>query len=178
MIEQLEYIGPLGIPLLLLSLVGMAIIVEKSVFHLKLPKIDSCPVLAGLIKTLEKNKTQSKQIRDEIATHLLMEAKRPHDFGIKLLRIVAVTSPMFGLLGTVIGIISAFKTISLHDGPVYPALIADGLWVAMTTTAVGLIIALPCLIAAFLFARASEKRIAIYQSRLNKLSLEIEGVQL
>lgn len=176
--DQLQYIGPLGIPLLILSLAGFAVIFERIVFYLRLPKVGSCKDFANMKKALEENAKQPKPIRDELATFLLLEAKKSYDFGIRILRIIAVTSPMLGLLGTVIGIISAFKKISLHDGPVYPALIADGLWTAMLTTAVGLAIALPCLFAAFIFARMGEKRIAIYQTKLNQISLNIEGVKI
>lgn len=176
--DQLQYIGPLGIPLLILSLAGLAVIVERVIFYIKLPKVENCQVFVDMKKALEENAKQPKPIRDELATYLLIEAKKPYDFGIRILRVVAVTSPMVGLLGTVVGIISAFKKISLHEGPVYPALIADGLWTAMLTTAVGLAIALPCLFAAFIFARMGEKRIGIYQTKLNQISLNIEGVKI
>ena len=176
--DQLQYIGPLGIPLLILSLAGLAVIIERAVFYLKLPNVNSCKDFIHIKKTLEKNAKQPKPIRDELATFLLLEAKKPYDFGIRILRIISVTSPMLGLLGTVVGIIEAFKKISLHDGPVYPALIADGLWTAMLTTAVGLTVALPCLFAAFIFARMGEKRISIYQTRLNQISLNLEGVKI
>ena len=176
--DQLQYIGPLGIPLLLLSLIGVAVIFERIIFYTKLAGVDSCAVFAHMKQALENNARQQKPIRDELATYLLLEAKKPYDFGIRILRVIAVTSPMIGLLGTVVGIISAFKKIALHDGPVYPALIADGLWTAMLTTAVGLAIALPCLFAAFIFARMGEKRIGIYQTKLNQISLRIEGVKL
>lgn len=176
--NQLQYIGPLGIPLLILSLAGLAAIVERSVFYLRLASPENCQVFMNMKKALEENAKQPKPIRDELATYLLLEAKQSYDFGIRILRIIAVSSPMVGLLGTVVGIISAFKKISLHEGPVYPALIADGLWTAMLTTAVGLAVALPCLFAAFIFARMGEKRIGTYQTKLNQISLTIEGVKL
>ncbi|MDB2415001.1 MotA/TolQ/ExbB proton channel family protein [Rickettsiales bacterium] len=176
--DQFQYIGPLGIPLLILSLAGLAVIIERMFFYLRLPKVDSCKDFINIKKILQENAKQSKSIRDELACFLLLEAKKPYDFGIRILRVIAVTSPMLGLLGTVIGIIAAFKKIALHDGPVYPALIADGLWTAMLTTAVGLAIALPCLFAAFIFARMGEKRIGIYQTKLNQISLKLEGVKI
>jgi biopolymer transport protein ExbB len=176
--DQLQYIGPLGVPLLILSLAGLAVIIERLVFYSRVAKPGDSEDFKSIKKALEENSNQPKLIRDELVTFLLLEVKKPYDFGIRILRIVAVTSPMLGLLGTVVGIISAFKKISLHDGPVYPALIADGLWTAMLTTAVGLAIALPCLFAAFIFARMGEKRIGIYQSKLNQLSLGIEGVKI
>lgn len=176
--SYIQYIGPLGLPLLILSLVGLAVIIERIIFYLRLPIVDSCKNFISIKNTLEENAKQPKPIRDELATYLLLEAKKPYDFGIRILRVIAVTSPMIGLLGTVVGIITAFKKISMHEGPVYPALIADGLWTAMLTTAVGLAIALPCLFAAFTFARMGEKRIGAYQKKLNQISFSIEGVKI
>ena len=176
--DQLQYIGPLGIPLLILSMAGLATIIERIVFYLRIQKVDNCKDFINMKELLEKNAKHPKHIRDELATFLLLEAKKPYDFGIRILRLIAVTSPMLGLLGTVVGIISSFKKIALHDGPVYPALIADGLWTALITTEVGLVIALPCLFAAFIFSRMGEKRIGIYQTKLNQISLIIEGIKI
>ena len=82
---------------------------------------------------------------------------------------------MIGLLGTVIGIIKAFKVISLQNSPIAPAMIADSLWNAMLTTAYGLIIAIPALFFIFLFLRISEKHIDKLQKLLNSKSLKIAG---
>lgn len=177
-LQYIKYVGPLGVPIGLFSLVGLAIIFERIFFYAKLPSPSKCDVFKKIKSTLENNADKDKEIRDEIVTYLLINAKRPYDFGIKILRLIAVISPMLGLLGTVLGIIESFEVISKHQGPVYPALIAEGLWTAMLTTAVGLIVALPCLFAAFIFARKGEKRIALYQSELNRFSLKLEGVDI
>ena len=174
----LENLGTVGIPLFVLSFIGIAVIFERLIFFTRLPKINDCPLLTKMEETLQNNSQKPKMLRDELAGFLLMQAKKSFESGIRILRVISVTSPMLGLLGTVIGIIASFKTIAAHEGPVYPALIADGLWTAMLTTAVGLIIALPCLLAAFFFSRAAEKRIESYQNRLNKISFEQEGVTL
>lgn len=60
----------------------------------------------------------------------------------RLLEAVVQAAPMLGLLGTVIGMIDAFGTLSVSQGAVDPALLAGGIWTALTTTAVGLAIAL------------------------------------
>jgi len=171
-------IGPLIYPLAFFSLLGIVMIVERFLFFLRQRKIENCPVYNSLLEELLANKKQTKAIRDELISHRLLEVKESFEFGIRFLRIIAVLSPMLGLLGTVIGMINAFKTISTHIGPVSPSLIADGLWNAMLTTAYGLVIALPCLFAAFVFSRMAEKRLGSYQSNLNAESLRIEGVIL
>ncbi len=60
----------------------------------------------------------------------------------RLLETVVQAAPMLGLLGTVIGMIDAFSTLANAEGAVDPALLAGGIWTALTTTAAGLAIAL------------------------------------
>ncbi|MEP1387493.1 MAG: MotA/TolQ/ExbB proton channel family protein [Yoonia sp.] len=60
----------------------------------------------------------------------------------RVLETVVQAAPMLGLLGTVIGMIDAFATLATADGTVDPALLAGGIWTALTTTAAGLAIAL------------------------------------
>ena len=62
-----------------------------------------------------------------------------------VLSTIAAISPLFGLLGTVTGMISAFTTIAL-EGTGDPQELAGGISQALLTTAGGLTIAIPCLI--------------------------------
>ena len=60
----------------------------------------------------------------------------------RLLESVVQAAPMLGLLGTVIGMIDAFAKLSEASGAVDPALLAGGIYTALTTTAAGLTIAI------------------------------------
>lgn len=60
----------------------------------------------------------------------------------RLLESVVQAAPMLGLLGTVIGMIDAFSALSQSTGAIDPAQLAGGIWTALTTTAIGLAIAL------------------------------------
>jgi len=60
----------------------------------------------------------------------------------RALEAVVQAAPMLGLLGTVVGMIDAFGTLAQSTGGVDPALLAGGIWTALTTTALGLSIAL------------------------------------
>ncbi|NRB16394.1 MAG: MotA/TolQ/ExbB proton channel family protein [Rhodobacteraceae bacterium] len=71
------------------------------------------------------------------------------------LDMVVQAAPMLGLLGTVIGMIDAFSVLSVTEGTVDPSALASGIYVALTTTAVGLAIAL----LAFFIATWLESRI-------------------
>lgn len=61
---------------------------------------------------------------------------------LRLLEMVVQAAPMLGLLGTVVGMIDAFGVLSVSDGAINPANLANGIWTALVTTAVGLAIAL------------------------------------
>ena len=77
---------------------------------------------------------------------------------------VVKSSPMLGLLGTVIGMINAFQTIAGSGKTgVDPSALADDIGVALFTTALGLTVAIPLVIMA-----------AMVNVRIGKLS---DGVQ-
>ena len=69
---------------------------------------------------------------------------------INYLNVVAAVAPMIGLLGTVSGMISAFQTIG-QVGMGDPTALADDIGEALITTATGLTIGIPAMIAYFIF---------------------------
>ncbi|MEL6807838.1 MULTISPECIES: MotA/TolQ/ExbB proton channel family protein [unclassified Tateyamaria] len=60
----------------------------------------------------------------------------------RALDMVVQAAPMLGLLGTVVGMIDAFSVLAVAEGAVDPATLAGGIYVALTTTAAGLVVAL------------------------------------
>lgn len=74
---------------------------------------------------------------------------------IRTLETIAMISPLLGLLGTVLGMIQAFRDLEMAEGAANAALLAGGIWQALLTTAAGLVVALPAAAgAALLSARA------------------------
>lgn len=71
---------------------------------------------------------------------------------IRLLELIAVVSPLLGLLGTVLGMIRSFQELALAQGAANASLLAGGIWEALLTTAAGLIVAIPAAIAASLLS--------------------------
>jgi len=63
---------------------------------------------------------------------------------LNLLGTIAAVSPLLGLLGTVIGIISAFSAIT-HTGIGDPKALSGGIGQALVSTAGGLVVAIPSL---------------------------------
>lgn len=74
-------------------------------------------------------------------------------------------APLLGLLGTVIGLINAFGTISEKGAAVEVSDLASGIWVAMLTTANGLILALLSFLTFKIFDRIIKRR-ETYLSRV------------
>lgn len=62
---------------------------------------------------------------------------------LRLIEAVVQAAPMLGLLGTVIGMIEAFGKVAEGSGAADPTALAGGIWIALTTTALGLAIAIP-----------------------------------
>lgn len=77
----------------------------------------------------------------------------------RILDAVVQAAPMLGLLGTVIGMIDAFGNLALTQQVADAQLLASGIWTALTTTAIGLIIALVAFsLAAWLEGRIDDER--------------------
>jgi len=61
------------------------------------------------------------------------------------LNVIGAVAPLVGLLGTVVGMIIAFR-VSSQESLDRPELLAEGIYLALMTTAAGLTIAIPCLL--------------------------------
>lgn len=73
------------------------------------------------------------------------------------LEMAANIAPLLGLLGTVIGMVKAFSGIGEFGTRVDPAVLAGGIWEALLTTVVGLIVAIPALAAHYMIDSKIEK---------------------
>ncbi|MBK1700710.1 flagellar motor protein MotA [Thiococcus pfennigii] len=62
---------------------------------------------------------------------------------LRALEIIGTLSPLLGLLGTVLGMIEAFRQLEAVGSQVDPAVLSGGIWEALLTTAVGLAVAIP-----------------------------------
>lgn len=58
--------------------------------------------------------------------------------------LIASISPMLGLLGTVVGMVGAFDTLAVSQGVAKPDQLAGNISIALITTVLGLIVAIPC----------------------------------
>ena len=78
---------------------------------------------------------------------------------LRLFNGVATISPLLGLLGTVLGMIGAFNAIVQSGAMGRPELLAEGISQALLTTAAGLSVAIPALIAYLFFTSRVDRRV-------------------
>jgi len=66
---------------------------------------------------------------------------------LRVIEVIAALSPLLGLFGTVLGMIEAFHRLESAGTAVDPAVLSGGIWEALLTTAAGLAVAIPAIIA-------------------------------
>lgn len=92
------------------------------------------------------------------------------------LAVIGSISPLLGLLGTVVGMVGAFSTLS-KSAATRPELLAEDISLALITTLLGLIVAIPC-IALFTFFRNRIDAFASEAGReIERIILHLESVQ-
>ncbi len=79
------------------------------------------------------------------------------DRRVAFLGLSARVAPLLGLLGTVLGMIQTFSRLASTAGVVDMTPLADGIWQALLTTAAGLFIAVPAVVAHQGFLRWEER---------------------
>ncbi len=87
---------------------------------------------------------------------------------IRLLELIAMVSPLLGLLGTVLGMIRAFQSVAAAEGAANASLLAGGIWEALLTTAAGLMVAIPAAIAASLLGDRVDRAAQAIEAAVGK----------
>lgn len=170
MIEFFRAGGPLMWPLLLLSVLSLAVLVERLLVFQEnaCPKFRETPEEAlkafssaqGYESFAEALKTgrETAVVSAGNAVVARLEAR------LSILSVIARLSPLLGLLGTVFGMIETFSAVASAPGGVEMTALADGIWQALITTAAGLSIAIPTILGLSYF----ESRVDDVAERLNR----------
>lgn len=169
--------GIVGLAIMLLSIVALALIIENIV-SLKRDKLAPPELIDEIQALFEEEKFQeAMELCEDEPSYFTRVcgagiAKIGHQFeameksieemgdeeSIKLhqkigwLSLIANVAPMMGLLGTVMGMVTAFNEIASSNGQANPADLASGISQALLTTMLGLIVAIP-VTASFAFLR-------------------------
>ncbi len=88
---------------------------------------------------------------------------------IRALELIAMISPLLGLLGTVLGMIQSFQELALAEGAANASLLAGGIWQALLTTAAGLLVAIPAAVAANLLSDRVERAATTIETSVGQL---------
>jgi len=115
--------------------------VEKTLEFLKPKKGSTARVLKATVRNLDKDREHIEDIITEATMH---EGTRLDKLSSTIL-VIAAVAPLLGLLGTVTGMIATFDIIT-EFGTGDPKLLSGGIAIALVTTELGLIVAIPLLL--------------------------------
>ena len=182
MIDFLSKGGILVWPIFLCSVVALAIFLERLISfsrlrvrgyglvkkiarHVKNGEDQQAYELAGKSNTpmgrilgqAMEVKDQDRETLETVIVHATDEEMRGLSRYLQGLATIGNIAPLLGLLGTVLGMMKAFMVIQQMGGKVNAAVLAGGIWEAMLTTALGLAVALPTMVAySYLIARVDK----------------------
>ncbi|MDT8376699.1 MAG: MotA/TolQ/ExbB proton channel family protein [Mariprofundaceae bacterium] len=123
---------------------------------------DNNTAMSRILWVALKNRGVQRGVMKEILEEVGRQEVAHLERYIGVLGVIAAVSPLLGLLGTVIGMIEVFQVISI-EGVGKADILAGGISKALNTTAAGLSVAIPALVAYRLF-----------ESRVNGFVIEIE----
>jgi biopolymer transport protein ExbB len=188
-------------PLLAFSVIAFAVILERAVFYLlsrdrssrvaeelatlrkehgdweaaaksfeeHKKRVYFLPLIAVYFDALDEAPERAEERLFAQAKEIVMLNERR----LPILASIAAIAPLFGLFGTVLGMIVVFQKLAALGGRADVALLSGGIWVALLTTAFGLLIAIPSLLAHHYFSRLAGSRsdyMELLISHLNTLT--------
>ena len=177
--------GYVMIPLLALSVVALALIIERAWFWTNCHRHRTTKRLARLNDALRRGDVgESRKLTKGDRTPYGLVARRLIDRGateaialeavetvrplidrfMVTLSTIITAAPLLGILGTVIGIIQSFRILGDQAGLTDPADVAAGISTALLTTALGLIVALVTLFPYMIFRGHANRAIGRLES--------------
>ncbi len=114
--------------------------------QIKQPEINVSNPLGRIYAVYEDAKALPNDVIEIKLDEAITTEQQGLEKGLSLLKLLAAVSPMLGLLGTVTGMIQTFQVMSQDDAQSM-GLMAEGISMALTTTALGLMAAMPLLFA-------------------------------
>jgi biopolymer transport protein ExbB len=191
MIQMIKHGGIVGYLIILLSVVAIALVIEYSLTIRKSALMPSKTVdLIGKLIAGKRHHEIAAHCGDRLIGKIVSAGMAEVNFGynamvkamedsgeesgakltgrVEHLNIIGNIAPMLGLLGTVIGMLITFNRIfeaSQVTGIVDPRQLAGGIFKALVTTVMGLIVAIPSLYAS-----------AVFRNRINALFAEVMAV--
>ncbi|OLQ72268.1 flagellar motor protein MotA [Photobacterium proteolyticum] len=154
--DRLEHGGVVGKIILGLLAVGAIIALFRGVklfvirqqikSQLKNPTKPGNNPLGRVLGVYDKEQNRSVEALELRLLETIVDEQQGLEKGLSMLKLLAALAPMLGLLGTVTGMIETFQVIT-QFGNGDPTVMAGGISMALVTTVLGLIAAMPLLLA-------------------------------
>jgi len=156
MMDRLQAGGAVGKVILGLLAVGLLIALVRGISlsvarqkirqQLKTPQVPTNNPLGRVLSVYSKGKNQTVEALELRLLEAVVDEQASLEKGLSMLKLLAALAPMLGLLGTVTGMIETFQVIT-QFGNGDPKVMAGGISMALVTTVLGLIAAMPLLLA-------------------------------
>ncbi len=130
---------------------------------------------SGLAATLLQMRGQRPEILNEAAQDAVIRAKIEWERSLPILATVGANTPFLGLFGTVLGIIKAFHDLSKQGASGASSVVMAGVSEALIATAVGILVALPAVVAFNLFQRKVRAAVSEAEALKSYLVGKISG---
>ncbi|MGS2720488.1 MotA/TolQ/ExbB proton channel family protein [Paraglaciecola aestuariivivens] len=171
MMERYHAGGPVGYTITVMLFIGLLIGVYKVLtltiiggkMKAQLKNVEnpsSANPLGRILQVYQENKTADAENLELKLDEAILRELPKIESGINIIKIFAAIAPLLGLLGTVIGMIETFQQITLF-GTGDPKLMAGSISMALVTTALGIIAALPLLLTHSIVAGRSKSIIHV-----------------
>lgn len=135
-------LGALGVLIALWRLIDLSLIGARVSAQIKSDTPNTNNPLGRVLKVYTENKQVDVETLELKLGEAILGETPKLNRGISLVQVISVVSPLLGLLGTVIGMILTFQAITLF-GAGDPKTMAGGISVALMTTVLGLVAAIP-----------------------------------
>ena len=125
-------------------------------------------VLGHAMRALRDKGLDRDAARDDIlrvARRELAEARS----GLRAFELISTIAPLLGLLGTVLGMITAFQALQTSGAQADPTILAGGIWEALLTTAAGMAVAIPAGVALVWFESLADSLQADLEDAVTQL---------
>ena len=126
------------------------------------PNIDN--PLGRVMSVYTNNRDSEIELLERKIDEAILKEVPQLERGLAIIKILAVISPLLGLLGTVTGMIETFQSITLF-GTGDPKLMAGGISQALVTTMLGLIAAIPLILLHSIVSGKSKRCVNILEEQ-------------
>ncbi|MAM86798.1 MAG: flagellar motor protein MotA [unclassified Hahellaceae] len=125
-------------------------------------------IVRQVLQVFEQAGLAPDEAREEAMRQARVDAAELTSY-LRVLEVIATLAPLLGLLGTVMGMIEAFKAMEVAGANVDPSVLSGGIWQALLTTAIGLAVAIPVSLLHSWFERRSELEAAAIENQLQRM---------